>query len=115
MSRRSWDKVPVIRFGHRGNPNHMVIGSCNWMIVISEMGQRLCLQRYDLEKVSIHSQSSRSNRNPALTPCITPIASTTNTRCWYNCNVLQAVLPETKENLWHVSSLSLYSLLPSHS
>jgi len=49
-------KMPVIGFCHRGDPNNMVIDLCNWMILVSEMGRRLCLQGDDFGKVSIHSE-----------------------------------------------------------
>ena len=60
-------KMPVIGFCHGGNPNNMVIDLSDWMIVVSEMGRRLCLQRDDVGKVSIHSQASRPNSSPART------------------------------------------------
>jgi hypothetical protein len=62
-----WMKMPVIRLCHGGNPNDMVIDLSNWMIVVSEMGGRLCLQRDDLRNASIHSQSSRPNSSPGPT------------------------------------------------
>jgi hypothetical protein len=61
-------KMPVIGFCHSGNPNNMVIDSSNRMIVVSEMGRTFCFQRDDLGKVSINSQSSRSNFSLALIP-----------------------------------------------
>src|SRR6266567_1894471 len=63
-----WMKVPVIGFCHSGNPNDMVIDLGNWMIVVSKLGRRLCIQRDDFGKMSIHSHSSRSNFCPALIP-----------------------------------------------
>src|SRR6266478_1290506 len=61
-----WMKMPVIGFCHSGNPNDMVIDISNRMIVVSEMGRTFCFQRDDLRKVSIHSQSSRSNFSPCI-------------------------------------------------
>src|ERR1700738_872782 len=55
-----WMKMPVIGLCHRGNANDMVIDLRDWMVIVSEMGRRLCRQRNDLGKVSTHSQSSRS-------------------------------------------------------
>jgi hypothetical protein len=54
-------KVPMVRLDHRGNANDMVIDLSNRMIIVSRMRRRLCRQRDDLWKLSIHRQSSRSN------------------------------------------------------
>ena len=48
-------KMPVIGLCHSGNPNDMVIDLSNWMIVVSEVCRRLCIQSDDLGKISIHS------------------------------------------------------------
>jgi hypothetical protein len=44
-----------------GNSNDMVVDRGNWMVVVSEMGRRLCPRRDYLWKGSIHAPSSRSN------------------------------------------------------
>jgi len=65
---RVWMKVPMVWLYHRRNPNDMIIDLCNRMIVVSQMRRRLCRQRDDLWKLSIHRQTSR----PTLVLLSTP-------------------------------------------
>ena len=54
VSFRVWMKMPVIWLCHRRNPNNMIIGSSNEMIVVFEMSRRLSFQRDDFGKLATH-------------------------------------------------------------